>query len=287
MGDRDCATISKHCLVDSGGSNNEGEVLAVVWTVASDIDGTLTGDRDALDRLAGRLRKLRDAGRLFLMLSTGRRLDQVLDGLAEEGLPEPDAVLGQVGTEIYTSPLEADSRPMPLWRDRLLAEYSRAQAESFLEGIEGLVMQDDKFNTELKTSCFLDGCPDPDAAAEEIRRRIEPHADRYQVVWSSGRDLDILPASSGKGKAIRFLVEQQGLAPQQVVVAGDTGNDATMFVEFRRGVVVANAKPELLELANTMAKSPEGGDVYVASRAYAAGVEEGLEHLGVLNGTES
>ena len=124
---------------------------------------------------------------------------------------------------------------MPQWRDRLLAEYSRDEALSFLEGIEGLVMQADAFNTELKTSCFLDGCPQPDAAAEEIRRRVEPHADRYQVVWSSGRDLDILPASSGKGKAIRFLVERQGLASERVVVAGDTGNDATMFVEFRQG----------------------------------------------------
>jgi hypothetical protein len=35
---------------------------------------------------------------------------------------------------------------------------------SFLAGIDGLVMQPEVFNTELKTSCFLDGCPDPEAA---------------------------------------------------------------------------------------------------------------------------
>jgi len=253
----------------------------VVWTLASDVDGTLTGDRDALNRLASRLHMLRHAGDLFLMLSTGRRLAQVIDGLAEEGLPQPDAVLCQVGTEIYRPPLIPDSKPMPEWRDRLLAEYSRDEALSFLEGIAGLVMQDDVFNTPLKTSCFLDGCPDPEAAAAEIRRRAEPHADRYQVVWSSGRDLDILPASSGKGKAIRFLIRQLNLDPKQVVVAGDTGNDATMFEEFLKGVVVANAKPELLALAESLAD----GDVYVAQKAYAAGVEEGLEHFGVLNGS--
>ena len=254
-----------------------------MWTLASDVDGTLTGDRDALDRLATRLRRLRAEGELFLILSTGRRLTQVLDGLAEEGLPEPDAVLCQVGTEIYRPPLTLDSEPMIEWRHRLLGEYSRDEALSFLEGIEGLVMQDDVFNTELKTSCFLDGCPQPDAAAEEIRRRVRPYADRYQVVWSSGRDLDILPASSGKGKAIRFLIEQKELDSQNVVVAGDTGNDAAMFEEFNKCIAVANAKPELLDMMRTLGE----GRAYLAEKPYAAGVEEGLEHFGVLNGSAS
>lgn len=250
----------------------------MVWTVASDIDGTLTGDRPALDRLVKRLGPGRGRGRVYLVLSTGRRLEQVIDGIDQEGLPEPDAVLCQVGTEIYMSPLAAGAEPLAAWRDRLLGEYSREQATSFLEGIEGLAMQPEVFNTELKTSCYLDRCPDPEAAAAEIRRRVEAHADGYQVVWSSGRDLDILPASSGKGKAIRFLIEQEGLDPERVVVAGDTGNDASMFREFDRGVVVGNAKPELLELA----RAAESGRVYCARQAHAAGVEEGLEHFGVL-----
>jgi len=253
------------------------------WTVASDVDGTLTGDRAALDRLAARLQKLRRAGTLFLILSTGRRLEQVVSGMAEEGLPEPDAVLCQVGTEIYVPPLSLASRPLGAWRERLLAEYSRDEAVSFLEGIEGLVMQPDVFNTELKTSCFLDGCPDPDGAAAEIRRRVEPHSGAYQVVWSSGRDLDILPASSGKGKAIRFLVESRGLDANRVVVAGDTGNDAAMFEQFGMGVVVANAKSELVALAQSLGE----GRVYRARQPYAAGVEEGLEHFRVLPATSS
>jgi len=251
-----------------------------MWTLASDVDGTLTGDRDALDRLAARLCNSRAQGNLFLILSTGRRLAQVLEGLAEEGLPDPDAVVCQVGTEIYPSPLSEDSRPMPAWRERLLAEYSREEALSFLEGIEGLALQPEVFNTELKTSCFLDECPDPEGAAAEIRRRVLPHADRYQVVWSSGRDLDILPASSGKGKAIRFLVELRDLDPQRVVVAGDTGNDAAMFHEFDKGIAVANAKPELLQLMRTLGEER----AYLARKPYAAGVEEGLMHYGVLNG---
>ena len=75
-------------------------------------------------------------------------------------------------------------------------------------------------------------------------------------------------------------MEHAGLDPDRVVVAGDTGNDASMFLEFDRGVVVANAKPELLELARDL-----GDDrVYCARKPYAAGVEEGLEHYGLLDG---
>jgi sucrose-6F-phosphate phosphohydrolase len=251
----------------------------VKWTLASDIDGTLTGDRAALDRLVPRLRHKRAAGELYLMMSTGRRLDQVLEGVAEEGLPEPDAVICQVGTEIYLPPLGEQSAPMAPWRERLLADYSRDEAVALLEGIEGLVMQPDLYNTELKTSCYLDGCPDPERAAATIIERAGPQADRYQVVWSSGRDLDILPAASGKGKAIRFLIDKQGLAPEGVVVAGDTGNDASMFHAFDKGVVVANAQPELVQLARRL-----GDDrVYCARLPHAGGVEEGLEHYGVLD----
>lgn len=246
--------------------------------LASDIDGTLTGDRSALDRLRERLARKRASSELYLVMSTGRRLAQVVGGISTEGLPQPDAVICQVGTEIYLPPFHADTPPMAAWRERLLADYSREEALGFLTGIEGLLMQPDEYNTELKTSCYLDGCPEPERAAAEVRRRIEPYADRYQVVWSSGRDLDILPAASGKGRAIDFLVHRQRLDPREVVVAGDTGNDASMFREFGRGVCVANAQPELIEACRALGD----GRVYFARQPYAAGVEEGLIYYGVL-----
>lgn len=247
------------------------------WILASDVDGTLTGDRNALDRLATRLQKLRDDGKLFLIFSTGRRLTQVISGVADEGLPEPDAVICQVGTEIYLPPFQEESRPLEVWRQRLLAQYRREEALCYLEGIEGLQLQPPEFNTELKTSCYLDECPDPERAAREIIRRVRPVSDRYQVVWSSGRDLDILPEASGKGKAIAFLIELRTMPAERVIVAGDSGNDATMFQHFRRGVVVSNAQPELLQLASQM----ESDTICVASLPHASGVEEGLEHFGV------
>lgn len=247
------------------------------WILASDVDNTLTGDREALDRLALRLRQLQDSDSLFLIFSTGRRLSQVISGMAEEGLPAPDAVICQVGTEIFLPPYREESRPLEAWRQRLLAQYSRDEALGLLEGIAGLKLQPTEFNTELKTSCYLDACPDPEAAAAKIIQRAQPMSDRYQVVWSSGRDLDILPAASGKGKAIEFLIESRDMTADHVIVAGDSGNDATMFQHFHRGIVVSNAQPELLQFARQV----DADRVFLASLPHASGVAEGLEHYGV------
>lgn len=250
------------------------------WALASDIDNTLTGDEIALRILAQQVRSLREAGRLFLILSTGRRLLQVLDGYESEGIPRGDAIVSQVGTEIYLPPYSADMDLLPEWDRHLRAEFSRQEAESFLDGIEGLSMQPAKYNTPLKVSCYLDQAPHPESAARSIRQRVAEAGqdDAYQVIWSSGRDLDIVPAVAGKGKAIRFVLDFLDLAPEQVIVAGDSGNDRTMFEEFSYGIIVANAQPELKALPDT-----GEDDHYRAQKPYAAGVAEGLRHFGVLS----
>jgi sucrose-6F-phosphate phosphohydrolase len=193
-------------------------------------------------------------------------------------LPEGDAENTQVGTEIFLPPLSPDQQPLPEWDRRLKMGFSREKAEEFLQGIEGLEMQPDIFNTPLKVSCFLDNTPDPEAAAHTIRERVSRADGDYQVVWSSGRDLDIIPASAGKGKAIAFLIDFLGLEPELIVTAGDSGNDWSMMDEFSRGIVVNNAKPELKVLTS---KDPRG-DFYFAANTYAAGVKEGLIHFGII-----
>lgn len=249
------------------------------WLLASDIDNTLTGNPTALQNLGQQLRRLREKNDLFLVLSTGRRLVEVLDGFEEEDIPQPDAIIGQVGTEIYVPPFSPDMPPMAEWDSLLREQYSREEALQLLDGIENAEIQAAHYNTPLKVSYFLDKNPDPDKAAELIKQRAAEKGDRYQVVWSSGRDLDILPAASGKGKAIRFLIDSLNLSPETVIVAGDSGNDRTMFEEFGQGVIVGNAKPELKQLKE---ETNSHTNYYFAEKFYAAGVEEGLQHFGKL-----
>jgi sucrose-6F-phosphate phosphohydrolase len=250
------------------------------WILASDVDNTLTGDREALDQLAARVSLLREQEELFLILSTGRRLDQVLAGIEEEGIPYPDGVISQVGTEIYLPPYAEGMSPLAQWETGLLQQFSAKTAVAFLEEIRGLEMQPQKYNTSLKVSCYLDGAPDPDSAAALIKQRINQadKGDAYQVVWSSGRDLDIIPAAAGKGNAIQYIIQVLDLEAGKVIVAGDSGNDRSMFDKFNHGIIVANAQPELKRLQEESV-SPNH---YFAQNKFAAGVTEGLRHFGVL-----
>lgn len=248
------------------------------FIVASDIDNTLTGDPQALNVLGKALKEKINTGDLTLFLSTGRRLEQILDGFENEDIPRPHGIVSQVGTEIYVPPFEPGSKPLQEWQDLLLHDFSRQTAESFLTDIDGLEMQSPEFNTPLKVSCFLDKTPDPEAAARLIHERVTPYSDAYQVVWSSGKDLDIIPAKAGKAKAILFLRDFLGLSETPVVAAGDSGNDSSMFDTFKRGIIVGNAKPELVEAQH----GHSDRDIYFAEHCYAAGVYEGLQHFGIL-----
>ncbi len=250
-----------------------------MWLLASDIDHTLTGDEAALRELAQRLDALRRQKKLFLILATGRRLAHVLSGFEQEGLPQADAIATQVGTEIYLPPFTPQMAPLAEWTAQLQSSFSRRQALRFLQGIEGVEMQPEIYNTPLKVSAFLDRAPEPEAAAQQIRRRVAAgdQAGDYQVLWSSGVHLDIIPARAGKGNAVHFLLERLGLPAQRLVVAGDSGNDLAMVEGAARGIIVANAQPELQQL-----RRADSDAHFFATLPYAAGVAQGLRHFGVL-----
>jgi hydroxymethylpyrimidine pyrophosphatase-like HAD family hydrolase len=57
--------------------------------------------------------------------------------------------------------------------------------------------------------------------------------------------------------------------PEAVIVCGDTRNDAAMFQQGFRGVIVSNAHDDLKRLARDKR-------VYLARQPHAAGVLEGL-----------
>jgi sucrose-6F-phosphate phosphohydrolase len=190
-----------------------------------------------------------------------------------------DAVVSQVGTEIYLPPFEDDMAPMAAWDERLRRSFSRGRALAFVQGLEGARPQPDMYNTPLKVSFYLDKAPDADAAAEAVRQRIAAAGvgDAYRVVWSSGRDLDIIPAAAGKANAVRYLMRFLEMDVEKVVAAGDSGNDLSMLTAFPRGIVVGNAQRELQQLRDA------GRDgLFFATDDYASGVAQGLRHFGIL-----
>jgi len=91
------------------------------------------------------------------------------------------------------------------------------------------------------------------------------------MIYSSRRDLDIVPAGANKGTAAAFLASTWwGIPQSRVLVSGDSGNDRDLFGQGFLGIVVSNAHRELKEL--------NGPTVYHARQPYAGGVLEGWRY---------
>jgi len=236
--------------------------------LVSDLDGTLLGDEEALDRFAEWYEAHRTS--LRLVYATGRFFDSVAALIGSTSLPEPDAVIGGVGTEIHFYP---DGKPVEHW-PRCLGHWDPEGIRTVLAEFDELEWQPGEFQTEFKLSYY--GHQLNSRFLIALRRRLAMAQHSVEIVYSSDRDLDVLPAGVNKGSATACLVAGWPLHSRQVLVAGDTGNDSSMFMRGYRGVVVGNAHEELQSLRSA--------NVYHSEHAYADGVLDGLQYW--LNKTE-
>src|SRR3546814_8291923 len=78
-----------------------------------------------------------------------------------------------------------------------------------------------------------------DLALDEVKKV----ADQYNcdVLISAGKYMDILPGGVTKGKTLNKLVKMMYFSEDQVLVAGDTLNDLSLYDNGYQGVVVEAA----------------------------------------------
>ena len=250
----------------------------------TDIDNTLIGDQDgdvdAMQELLAWLRENRD--RIGFGVATGRGLELVDEIFAEQGVDEVDIVVSAVGSEIHYG---REFVPDKGWAARLRHRWKRDAVRDVLDGVPFLRQQDDLgAMRDFKISYVVDDeaaaaalseQPDQTDLMTHLHGLLDATKSAYTLIHSHGKFIDVLPHRASKGKAVRYLGQKWQVRLDQIVTAGDSGNDREMLQGRTAGIVVGNHDPELADLK-------EASRVYFAENRCSAGILEGLRHFGFI-----
>jgi sucrose-6F-phosphate phosphohydrolase len=238
---------------------------------SADLDGTLLGNPESTQRFKHAWEALDPARRPLLVFNSGRSVQDTRSLMAARRLPAADFIIGGVGTELFHV---REGRGEPEFTAQFGEGWHLEKVEAIMRATPGIERQPPEFLHPYKSSWYLYRADR--RQIDELRARLREAGLDVVVVYSSLRDLDVLPRRADKGNALAWLCRRLSIPLEQVLVAGDTGNDAGMFLlPGVKGIVVENAQPELFE---AVVKLP----VFVSRHVMADGVLEGLKHFGVI-----
>ncbi|MFD7985351.1 trehalose-6-phosphate synthase [Kitasatospora indigofera] len=231
--------------------------------LVTDLDGTLLGGGPA-DR--GRLRDaLARHPEVTVVFATGRGRSSIRDVLRDPLVPAPRWVIADVGATVLdgadlstVEPLQEQLRAGWPGPDRVRAALRRFPGLGYQRG----VVQDGRCSYHLAPEHLTTGLTE---AVEALGCGWTYSADRY---------FDVLPPAASKGGALRALAAEQGWPDGEILVAGDSLNDLSLFRLGTHGVIVAGAEPALL--------AATAGDplIHRAHRRGAGGILAALRALG-------
>ncbi|WP_243403334.1 glucosylglycerol-phosphate synthase [Sphingobacterium haloxyli] len=229
--------------------------------LATDLDGTfLGGSMESRLRL---YRLIKQSPDIQLVFVTGRGLESVIPLLNDPLLPKPNYIIADVGATVVNGltleavePIQGDidnKWPSPYEiRSSVLEKADVAYQE---------VPQQRRCSFYYDTETDL-------SPVYEIAQRFD-----CDVITSVDRYLDILPRGVNKGSTLKALIKHLHIDEINVLVAGDTLNDRSLYDTLYNGVVVGEAEVALLE------HTADYKSVYQATKPGAGGIIEAMEHF--------
>jgi sucrose-6F-phosphate phosphohydrolase len=260
--------------------------------LASDLDGTLIPLSDE-PYLHESVKTFSDyfikQKSLLLAYVTGRHFELACAGIRDFELPHPDYLVCDVGTSIYrkknSNEWISDSEYMSHLSSRWELDHAD-QLVSILQHIQGISLQESFRQSSLKLSYYT-----PADSAEDILKEIKHslHSQNISARIIYSRDeikglglIDILPPDTAKHSALDYLSDTLGFNKENILYAGDSGNDLAVIHAGYPSILVGNTPDDVKMKAKEYAlNSPEF--LYCAREHSAAGVIEGCKYFEVFS----
>ncbi|KAF3571294.1 hypothetical protein F2Q69_00061819 [Brassica cretica] len=214
----------------------------------------------------------------LLVYCTGRSMRSYLSLRNKKPLLTPDIAITSVGSEIAYGGESMVSDDV--WEARLGEMWSREIVLEETSKFPQLKPQPDKSQEQHKVSFFV-GREHALEIMKVLPGRLLERGVDVKLVYSNDYAFDVLPKGSGKGGALTYLLEKlesEGKQPTNILVCGDSGNDAELFnVPQAYGVMVSNSHKELLQWHEENAK--DNPKIILASERCGAGMIEALQRF--------
>ncbi|KGE13133.1 glucosylglycerol-phosphate synthase [Sphingobacterium deserti] len=229
--------------------------------LATDLDGTFLGG--SMENRLRLYRLIKQHTDIQLVFVTGRGVESVIPLLNDPLIPRPNYIIADVGATVVNGlTLESVESIQGDIEARWPSTY--AIRSKVLE-VASVTFQE--VPQQRRCSFLYDG----DANLEAIHKVAESFD--CDIITSVDKYLDVLPRGVNKGSTLKALVEHLHIDPEQVLVAGDTLNDLSLYKTGYKGVVVGQAEQGLLD------QTAEDELVYQAFEPGAGGIIESLSHF--------
>jgi len=266
--------------------------------LCSDLDRTLLPNGAQLESPKVRkvFSKLAAREEILLAYVSGRNEQLVKEAISKYQLPDPQFVIGDVGTTLYRihrRAWELDKN----WQQEIGRDWhgnNRDDVVTLLSDLDGfdLRLQEEEKQNSYKVSYYTNPQLDMKAIRKKVSALLTEHGIDTSVIWSLDEKehcglLDILPQRASKLHAIRFLMKEEEIPEASTVFAGDSGNDLDALTSGLQAILVKNSTADVQKAALEELEEKGLADCLFIARGdlqgmngnYAAGVLEGLVYF--------
>ncbi|MEJ2592426.1 MAG: HAD family hydrolase [Candidatus Thiodiazotropha sp.] len=183
--------------------------------LCTDLDRTLipNGPQPESPEARRRFRQLCESQRLTLAYVSGRHRSLVKKAIVNYALPQPDYVVGDVGTTIYRIANADDWHHLAEWEAHIGEDWagrSHGEISRLFSDLTPLRLQEKSKQNRYKLSYYISLHSDRGEVDRVMRERLREAGVNATLVWSVDEPagvglLDVLPARATKLHAVEFL----------------------------------------------------------------------------------